>query len=45
MDPLKEFNSHRERMNEEILGDTNLEIMELFNLNTNHAEQVNIEKS
>ena len=35
MDPVKEFNSYRERMNEEILGANNLVIKRLFNLDTN----------
>ena len=35
MDPVKEFNSYRERMNDEILGANNLVIKRLFNLDTN----------
>lgn len=35
MNPIEEFNSYRERMNEEILGANNLVIKRLFNLDTN----------
>ena len=35
MDPVKEFNDYRERMNDEILGSNNLVIKRLFNLDTN----------
>ena len=35
MNPVKEFNEYRERMNEEILGANNLVIKRLFNLDTN----------
>jgi AhpD family alkylhydroperoxidase len=35
MNTVKEFNSYRERMNEEILGANNLVIKRLFNLDTN----------
>jgi hypothetical protein len=46
MDPVKEFNSYREMMNEEILSANNLVIKRLFNLDTNTcAEQLNIGES
>ena len=35
MNPVKEFNEYRERMNDEILGANNLVIKRLFNLDTN----------
>jgi AhpD family alkylhydroperoxidase len=35
MNPVKEFNDYRERMNDEILGVNNLVIKRLFNLDTN----------
>ena len=35
MNPVKEFNSYRERMNEEIMSANNLVIKRLFNLDTN----------
>lgn len=35
MNAVNEFNSYRERMNEEILGANNLVIKRLFNLDTN----------
>lgn len=35
MSAVEEFNSYRERMNEEILGANNLVIKRLFNLDTN----------
>ena len=35
MDAVKEFNSYREKMNDEILGANNLVIKRLFNLDTN----------
>lgn len=34
MNPVKEFNAYREKMNEEILGANNLVIKRLFNLDT-----------
>ena len=34
MNPVKEFNEYRERMNDEILGASNLVIKRLFNLDT-----------
>lgn len=35
MDPVKEFNTYREKMNDEILASNNLVIKRLFNLDTN----------
>lgn len=35
MDPVKEFNDYREKMNDEILASNNLVIKRLFNLDTN----------
>jgi AhpD family alkylhydroperoxidase len=35
MNPVKEFNEYRERMNDEILAANNLVIKRLFNLDTN----------
>jgi AhpD family alkylhydroperoxidase len=35
MNPVKEYNAYRERMNEEILDANNLVIKRLFNLDTN----------
>ncbi len=45
MNPVKEFNEYRERMNDEILGANNLVIKRLFNLDTNTYAPGAIDKS